>query len=165
MNKKLFLICPNSQLEHFLKDRFGEDAYFLTALGAVFNFNDVANAEAIADFIEREAISEIYIVNDTSCRFIESVLEKRKSARTAAEQVILNLLIDNYPTVMAQNSLLAKKRILGELNVGRQFFEIISNELLLQSIVRSKVRLKGLITTKRAGKVKETGIKLNVGCK
>ncbi len=165
MNKKLFLVCPNCQLEHFIKDRFGEDVFFLTALGAVFDFHEVAYAEAIADFIEREAVTEIFIVNDTSCCLLESVLEKREGLGTAAEQVLLHLLIENNSTVMAENTLLEKKKRLAELNVRRQFFEILSNGLLLIAIVRAKVRLKGLLTTKRAGKIKEIGVELNVSCK
>lgn len=165
MIKKLFLICPNGQMEHFIKDRFGEDAFFLTALGGVFNFQEVAYAEALADFIERESIAEVFIVNDTSCRFIESVLEKKKGYDTAAEQIMLHLLIDNYYTVMEEGSLLDKKKSLAKLNVRQQAFEMLSNELLLTSIVRSKVRLKGLVTTKAAGKIKEINVELNASFK
>lgn len=165
MIKKLFLICPFGQLEHFIKDRFGEDTFFLTSLGGVFDFNEVAYAEAFTDFIERESIAEVFIVNDTSCRFIKSVLEKEKGFNTAAEQRMINLLIDNYYTVMDERSPLEKKKTFAELNVRHQASEILSNELLLTSLLQSNVSLKGLVTSKAAGKIKEIDVELNVSFK
>lgn len=160
MKNKLFLICPDCQIDHFIKEKYGNDIFFLTALGAVFNFNEVNYIEAIADFMERESIAEIFIVNDTSCRFIKSILEKEKGYGTYAEHVLLNLLIDNYSNIMVSSSLMDKKKTLMELNIQRQALEILSNELFLPQIVQAKIRLKGLITTKAENKIKEVNVKL-----
>lgn len=160
MNNKLFLICPFSQLEHFIRERYGDDVFFITALGDVFEFEDANYAEVIRDFIKRENITDIFVVNDTSCRFIKRVLEKEKGFETFSEEVMINLLIDNYSVVMQTNSLIEQKKTLAELNIMRQVKEILSNELFLQQIVQNKISIKGLITAKAENKLIELNFNL-----
>lgn len=160
MNSKLFLICPASHIEAFIKERYGQDGYFLTAPGAVFNFQEIKYAEALKNFLERKAIKEVFIVNDSSCRFIKSILEKEQGYGTKAEQVMLNLLIDNYSQIMAGTSLAERKLSLAKLNIQRQAQDMLSNELLLQVVMRSQIRLTGLLTTKEKGQLKEVKVKL-----
>ena len=160
MSNKLFFICPFSQLEHFIRGKYGDDVFFITALGAVFQFEDVNYTEVMRDFIIRENITDIIIVNDTSCRFIKSVLEKEKGFGTFSEEVMINLLIDNYSVVMQTQSLIEQKKKLAELNIRRQVKEILSNELFLQTIIQENVRIKGLITTKAENKLIELNFNL-----
>ena len=155
MSNKLFFICPFSQLEHFIRAKYGDDVFFITALGAVFQFEDVNYTEVMRDFINKENITDIFIVNDTSCRFIKSVLEKEKGFGTFSEEVMINLLIDNYSVVMQTQSLIEQKKALADLNIRRQVEEILSNELFLQTIIQENVRIKGLITTKAENKMIE----------
>ena len=75
MKRKLFFICPYSFLEPFLIRNFGEDTYFITALGIVFNLKEGGNADMLLEFIIRQNIDEIYLVNDVSCFFINKVLK------------------------------------------------------------------------------------------
>ena len=160
MNNKLFFICPFSQLEHFIREKYGDDVFFITALGAVFQFEDVNYVEVIRDFINRENITDIFIVNDTSCRFIKRVLEKEKGFGTFSEEAMINLLIDNYSVVMQTQSLIEQKKTLAELNIRRQVSEILSNELFLQTIIQENVRIKGHITTKAENKLIELNFNL-----
>ena len=91
MNNKLFFICPFSQLEHFIREKYGDDVFFITTLDDVFQFEDANYAEVIRDFIKRENITDIFVVNDTSCRFIKSVLEKEKGFEIFSEEIMINL--------------------------------------------------------------------------
>ncbi len=160
MHNTLFFICSFSQLEHFIREKYGDDVFFITALGDVFEFEDANYAEVIRDFIKRENITDIFVVNDTSCRFIKRVLEKEKGFETFSEEVMINLLIDNYSVVMQTNSLIEQKKTLAELNIMRQVKEILSNELFLQPIIQNKISIKGLITTKAEDKLIELNINL-----
>lgn len=155
MNNKLFLVCPFSCMENFIRQKYGDDVFFITALGAVFQFEDVNYTEVLRDFIIRENITEITIVNDKSCRFIKSVLEKEKGFETFSEEVMLTLLIDNYSVIMHNKSLIEQTKALAELNIRRQVKEILANELFLQTIIQENVRIKGLITTKAENKLIE----------
>lgn len=157
---KLFLTCPVSRMEPFIKDRYGWDGYFLTALGAVFNFQEINYSEALRDFLERKAIEEIYIVNDTSCPFIKSILEKEKGYETDAERVMLHLLIDNYSQINAESSMAERQIMFATLNLRRQALEIISNDLFRPILIRSKISVTGLLTTKEKGWLKEVNVNL-----
>lgn len=160
MKNKLFLICPNSHLEAFIKEQYGQRVFFLTALGAVFNFKEIKYVEALEDFLKREAIEEIFLVNDTSCPFIKSIIEQEKGFETKAEEVMLDLLIDNYATIMGGSSLTEKKKKLAKLNIQQQALDILSHEMLLPTITRSQIKLKGLITTKEKGQLEEVKLAL-----
>lgn len=160
MNKKLFLICPDSQVEQFIRQEYGREVIFLTALGAVFNFGEINYVEAISDLLQTETIEEIIIVNELSCRFMKSILDKEKGFGTRAEQVMLDLYIDNYSHIMAGHSLHDKKQRFAELNIRRQASEMLSNELLLSQISSAQISLKGLITAKAKGQLEVVNIGL-----
>jgi len=147
MNKKLFLVCPECNLEYFIRKKYGDDVYFLTALGAVFNFSEVKYTESVMDFITKESITDIFLVNDTSCRFIKSILEREDGFDTFCENIIRDILIDNFSAIMHGKSLIEKKKHLAELNVKQQIKEIMTNELILQRIIQQNVRITGLVLT------------------
>ncbi len=147
MKSKLFLVCPDCHLEYLIKKTYGDDVFFLTALGAVFNFGEVKYIEALMDFIADEGVTDIFVVNETSCRFIKSIIEGENGFDTFCEDIIKDVLIDNYFDVMHRASLTDKKERLAELNVKQQIREIMSNELFLQSIAKYRVNIKGLVLT------------------
>lgn len=165
MKNKLFLICPDSQIEPFIRKEYGGDVFFLTALGTVFNFQEFNYAEELRDLLQRKAIEEIFIVTDTSCRFMNSILEQEKGFGTKAEGAILNLFIDNYYTIMAGASEGVRKQNLAKLNIQRQALDILSHEVLLTAIAQSQIRLKGLITSKAKGKLEEVDVSVETACK
>ena len=161
MNNKLFLICPDCHLEYFIREKYGDDVFFITALGAVFQFEDVNYTEVIRDFINRENITDIFIVNDTTCRFIKSVLERKKGFGTLSEEVMINLLIDNYSVIMHNKSLIEQQKSLAELNIRQQAKEIMKPEMFQQQIIQNKISIKGLITTKAEHKLIELSFNLS----
>lgn len=149
MKHKLFLTCPLCQLESFLDDKFGGNCLFISALGAVFDFSDINFPKRLSEFIIREQVYEVYVVNDTSCLFIHNVLKKKKDFfDTTAESVFLYTLIDNYKAINACKTMEDKERMMAEKNVQKQV-EILSAAL------HPFTRIKGLITTKQEDKIKE----------
>lgn len=152
MKNRLFLLCPASQLESFIRMKYGPDTFFLTALAAVFSLKQWDHVEELTGFIERESIEEVVVVNDVSCRFLQSVLTKQKGFGTQAEQVLIDLLVDNYAHVMCNSSVAEQKFRLAELNIQRQIEELLSVDYLLQQVVLQKLRVKGLITSRAEGK-------------
>ena len=160
IKNNLFLICPASHMEPFIKDRYGQDGYFLTAPGAVFNFQEINYSEALKDFLESKAIKEIFIVNDTSCRFIKSILEIERGYETKAEQVMLSLLIDNYSQIMEETAQADRKVRLATLNIHRQAQDLFSNKLLHPLLKRLQIRVTGILTTKEKGWLKEVNVAL-----
>ena len=160
IKNKLFLVCPVSRMESFIKDRYGWDGYFLTAPGAVFSFKEINYSEALRDFLESKAIKEVFIVNDTSCPFIKSILEKEKGYETNAEHIMQNLFVDNYSQIMAKASLAERKIALATLNLQRQALDIVSNDLLQAVLTQLQIRVTGILTTKEKGWLKEVNVNL-----
>lgn len=147
MKKKLFLLCPASQVEHFLIKKY-KDAYFLTALAAVFRLKEYDGLEKFLSFIRKEGVQEVIVVNDTSCPFIKSVISRQKGFGTYAEQVLVDLLIDHYHSVMRGTSEEEQCYRLAELNVQRQMEELLEVDAFLQQVVLQKIRVRGLVTSK-----------------
>ena len=81
---KLFLICPDCHIEHVIKDNFKGNVFFLTALASVFDSFDYNYTDHIKEFLKAENIEEIIVLNDCSCRFINSVLTSEKGYKTHA---------------------------------------------------------------------------------
>jgi carbonic anhydrase len=164
MNRKLFLICPDARVEHFLRTKFGGESIFLTALGAVFNFRAIQYIEDLSDYLHRERIEEIFIVNDLSCRFIDRILRKERNFGTYTEEVLQDLLIDHYHAIMQQPTLKDQHERLAAYNIDRQAREILSNELLQQQIVASDILIKGLITNQKENRLTEIHLDIHEYC-
>lgn len=160
IKNKLFLTCPVSHMEPFIKERYGWDGYFLNAPGAVFSFQEISYSEALRDFLEIRAIREIFIVNDTSCPFINGILEGGNCYETKAEQVMQNLFIDNYFAIMDKTTLADRKVELATLNLERQALDIVSNDLLQPVLKRLQIKILGVLTTKEKGLLREVTINL-----
>jgi carbonic anhydrase len=158
MKNKLFLICPAAKVEPFLRQKYGENSFFLTALGAAFNLNEQVYAEELATFLEREAIEEVVVVNDTSCCFIHRVVAGQKGFGTYADEVLIELLLDHYVYVMESPSEIERKTRLAELNVQRQLVELLENDYIRQQGVMQQLAVKGLVTDRTAGKAREVQI-------
>ncbi|WP_276499018.1 hypothetical protein [Pontibacter litorisediminis] len=154
MKNKLFLICPSSHLEHFLGMRY-KNAYFLTALAAVFRLREGGYAEELIGFLERESVEEVIVVNDVACPFIESVLLKQQGYGTYAEEVLVDLLVDNYAEVISCGAVEAQKARLAALNVQRQMRQLLGIGYFQQQVVLQKMKVGGLVTSRAAGKVTE----------
>jgi carbonic anhydrase len=159
MKNKLFWICPASKVEHFIQEKYGENSFFITGLGAVFKLKELAYVEELISFIESEAIEELIVVNDTSCCFIHNVLTRQKGYGTHAEQVLLNLLLDHYAYVTGCTSVAEQKARLAALNVQRQIDELLGHYYFLQQVVLQKLVVKGLVTSRAAGKARAVNLR------
>ena len=155
MINKLFLVCPFSCMENFIRQKYGDDIFFITGIAAGLQFNEEGYAAVIKDFISRENITEVFIVNDTSCRFINNVLNNENSFGTHSEAVIQNLFDENFYSLLKGKTLNEQQVILAELNIKRQAKEMMKPDLFLNQITKGKICIKGLITTKSNNEIIE----------
>ncbi|MFT5778226.1 MAG: hypothetical protein ACI837_001182 [Crocinitomicaceae bacterium] len=130
MSNKLFLVCPFSCMEPFLRSKYGNDIFFLTAPGAILSSQNYGDDEAIRDFIVREKIATVYIVNDSSCRFINGIIKNDKLFGLPAEKIIEDIYIDYYLSDFKNQSLANQQLKLAELTSRNQVNEI-GNSILL----------------------------------
>lgn len=148
MSNKLFLVCPFSNMENFIREKYGDDVFFITAMAAIFQFQEKKYLQAIRDFIIRENITEIYIVSDTLCRFINSAIKKEIAHAGYSEGIIQKLFADNYAVVMDNKSLEKQQIKLAELIVQHQAEELRRPDLFQQQIIQNNISIRGIITTK-----------------
>lgn len=159
MNNKLFLVCPFSCMENFIRKKYGDDVFFLTAMGNIFQFEESEYLETIKDFIERENIKEIFVVSDTSCRFLNSALKNETGYDSYSETVIQNLLRDNYALVMNEKTIEQQQIKLAELIVNYQASELKKSGCFQQEIILNKILIRELVTSKKTNQIIQLTIK------
>lgn len=158
ITNKLFIVCPFSRMESFLRHKYGEDAYFLTFTGAVIQYDEPEYLLDIKNLIQREKIRTIYVVNDTSCRFINGIINKNKLFGLYAEEVIEDLYIEHYRTEFKGQSVPNQQSKLAELNIKNQLDELLNSYLLGPYLSKHAIEVKGLVTSKEKRLYKEISI-------
>ena len=158
MNNKLFIICPFSQMELYLQKKFGNEIYFITAPASIIQWNQKEYINAIGDFIKRENIREIYLVNDTDCRFISNIINKKKLYGLYSEKIVETIYIEHLFSCFKNMSLSENKFKLAELNINCQIEELMKPGVLGVQILNNHIELKGIITTKNENSYKEINI-------
>jgi hypothetical protein len=149
MKNKLFFIFPLSNMKTFIRKIFGDNVYFLTSLGSVFQFDNINYLESIGDFMSHNEINEIHIVNDTSCHFLKKILLKEKRSGTYTEAILEELYVNNYYDITLNEELKEQQIKLAELNVTRQIGKVFNNQFLLNKIIGHGIEVNGIITTKK----------------
>ncbi|MDP4710607.1 MAG: hypothetical protein NWS63_05390 [Saprospiraceae bacterium] len=142
----LFLVCPDCQLEQKIRSAYGENSYFLTALGAVFERCEVTRAEELNQFLLAEDIHDIYVVNDTDCTFMKNAICREHNFHTRAEAVLKLLLRKNKalqedPCCTVEE----KAKRLAQLNIFRQSIDLMDTAYIGHKIQDHDLELHGLI--------------------
>jgi carbonic anhydrase len=148
MDNQLFVVCPFSSLETFLQNKYGTNSFFLTYSGAVLQYQDLDYLLDIKDFIFREKIRTIFIVNDISCRFINGIIKQKKKLGFESEKIIEELYIDNYFSDFKEQTIDHQVFKLSELNIKNQINSLVNSTLLGSHIADLDIKVKGLITSK-----------------
>lgn len=134
---KVFFVCPFCQLEQEIRKQFG-NVYFFTAPAAIFNFNDNRVTSEISSFLVKEMISDIYLVCNLECNFINSVLSGKIDNGLKWETII-----DSLACKYDRPSSLAEKII------WKQVDDIKNCNSLCRILSDQGIKLHGLITSKR----------------
>ena len=144
-------------MENFIRQKYGDDVFFITAMAAVFQSDETEYLQEIKYLIHRENITDIFILNDTSCRFINSVLKNENGTDTPCEKVLQQLLKDNATSIIENKSLLEQQIALAGINVKHQAKQILKSNLL-QSTLSDKIKLTALVATRTNNNIIEINI-------
>jgi hypothetical protein len=161
MDNQLFVLCPFSSLETFLQNKYGENSFFLTYSGVVLQYQDLHYLLDIKDFMFREKIKTIFIVNDTSCRFINGIIKQKKKLGFESEKIIEELYIDNYFSDFKEQTIDHQLFKRTKLNIKNQINGIVNSTLLGSHIADLDIKVKGLITSKENKFYKEINTEKN----
>ncbi len=135
-HNQLFLVCPFCQIERFINKHFG-DALFLTAPASVFDFDDNEFLKAVKKTIQREKITDIYLVGEVSCCMIQYALRNESRTGLRCESEIYDLL-SKTDTAFSLTEKLLKK----------QLYEMSCQSVFGKEIEEGKIRLHAFFTSK-----------------
>ncbi len=142
----LFIICPFCQIEYFLRAKFGEDILFVTVPGGVLNVH-TQEILGMREFIKREQITDVYLVNNISCNFIEEAIAGDKEFGLHCEKQFRELskkLSGDFENL----SLKEKKKLLAKSNVLTQLECLKSRSLFKDETSQININVHGIITDK-----------------
>jgi len=143
---KLFLICPECFLENAIRNVYGKNNSFLTALGTVFDSNDFEFAEEVNGLITNEGIHQIYILNDFNCTFIKNIINGGQNLNTKAEEVLRSLFDKHEIEFNDVDDLTENTKVkLAKLNIHQQAKELLELAFIGNKIRDNEIELIGVI--------------------
>ena len=151
-SNKLFIVCPFSNLENFIIQKYGEEVFFFTTLATILD-NETVDRLSLRHLIERENIKEIIIAVDTSCYFINGCLKKTLKRKKYPEIVLSKIRLDNINLINKMQTLSNKQILLADLIVKSQILEILKpNNVLIEKMIH-QLTISGMITNKSTNKI------------
>jgi hypothetical protein len=147
MPNQLFIICPFSCIEPVLQKEFGESIFFLTSPMASIETCDVMFLNALKCILETEEITEIKIVNSTSCRFINSVIKGTQKEDFRALEILEDLYHKNRNSDFVGLRQEEQAYKLAELNISFHTLEILQSYILGSYILLKDIEIGGLIVS------------------
>ena len=153
MNRILFIVCPFSSTEAFIRKTFGDGHFFLTVPGAIPDLEDAFTLETIRNLIVEKGVRSIRVVNDASCRFIDAVVEGADLKGMPAAGRIAKVYAASGLDRAAGLSRAHLKTRLAEGNVLRQLERLEDAPALKEVMKRFAVRSKGVVTCRETGRI------------
>lgn len=153
MKKILFLVCPFSQSEAFIKKSFSGSHLYMTGMGGYLNFEDDGFADAITRLIIKEEIESIHLVQNTDCRFINDVLSENKNLEYPIQYTLKKLLLENEQLIKSMDSKYQKTIHLASLMIEEVSANIQKSDLLKETIKNMKIEIKGTLIQPNANKL------------
>jgi hypothetical protein len=136
-NNKLFFVCPFCQMEHFIRKKYG-DVYYVTAPAAIFSFSDENFAREIRSFLLHKNITDLYLVCDLECNFLNNVLSGGNLYGLFCEEVIENLVRSaDDPFSLAEKMVHSQMKALTKVSC------------IAEVITGRKIKLYGMVTSKK----------------
>lgn len=104
----------------------------------------------LSEFLKREQITDIYLVNDVSCNFIEEAINGKQEFGLNCERQFRELL-KKLSADFENLYLKEKKELLAKTNVLAQLNYLNTQNFLKDEIPQFKIRVHGMITDKNRG--------------
>ena len=156
MNKKLFIICPFSNLEQFLRNKFGFDSFFISAPAGMIPTDDNQSLENLKMAIMANCINEVYIVNEVSNPLILSLIREEGKKDILFLNQVAELREEFWLKRLAGLSQSQQALKMAEL-VNEKSIELLESYLNFKSVEEAKsITLRGLVISNNSGFIKES---------
>lgn len=142
--KSLFIVCPECHPEHLIRERFGENILFISALGGEYLYGSIEEYEEVFQLINNENVNHIYIVNSCSCTFFNTVTSGHHSKNTTIEQSLNNLYFDHIEDFLLIDDHSEKTRVLSELFMKSQGQRLLNSPFIGSKIESGELQCDGI---------------------
>lgn len=153
MKKILFLVCPFSQSEAFIKKTVPGSHFYMTGMGGYINFEEERFTDAITKIIIKEDIESIHLVQNADCRFIDEVLSDNKNLEYPIQYVLNKLFVENEYQLKRMDSKYQMSIHLASMMIKKVSANIQKSNLLNKIIESKKIEMMGMLIEPSANKI------------
>ena len=136
--RNLYLVCPTDNLEMPIRNEFGGTAFFYTALGVYFEFDEPTQYD-LWELIERQHIERLLFISSVESDFYKRVFDVRRQNVYPVDRELARIRrrifepgilpgygLPNYPLLASEHLATQKERVLSTEYLGCQ---LISNTI------------------------------------
>lgn len=146
--KRLFVVCPFSQIEGFLRYKYGQESMFATAMAGNPQVEDALWLNSLVDTIRREGVTELFLVQDLQCRFLQVVMSGDAGFGTLCEVQLHQIVENNREKISAESSWANQLFAFASLKIVNQTNQIASLPLMVQLIQETGLSVQGIVSDK-----------------
>lgn len=159
MTKKLFILCPFSKMEPFIRKHFGELIYCMTFAGTDFYQDTDQKIEDIQHFVKQEEITDIILVNDLDCPFLSGIIHNKDRSGWHFENILQDLFLSQYINVFKDKSKLMRQIKLSEMYILYQAQKLTKELAKRKKPGENPLNIKALMTCRSQDLLKELPLK------
>jgi hypothetical protein len=148
MKQKLFIICPFSHIEPFLKLQYGDSHLFLTYPLATITSIDNTLKKTLKALIKAHQIKEIIIVNDVSCLLTNEVIQRERNLHFPIQRQLEFIYLEHYLRYFYKKSTEQKAINLCKINLELQYVQWHKNPILKSIIEDQFIEIKAILSNK-----------------
>lgn len=158
MNTKLFFVCPFSHAESLIRYEYGNNAMFATSAGAVPQFQEEEYAQSIISLVRRHGISDLYLVSDTECRFMNAVLGRQEGYGMPCEADFRRVFNKFLLEIVLRDTLELQQKSFAILHIIEQAKAMMAHEGFRGCAREFNLRIHGVVTTMSERRITEFNI-------
>jgi len=143
MSKKLFLLCPLIHGEVYLQSRFGNESFFMTALGSDFDLTNHIYTESLTHLLLEGEVTEIFHVHDIDSPLLKSIVNEEVTYNSTPHQFLSELYKENYCEINQEPNKVAS---LALIHMKHQVNLFLQHPSLSAIIIENKISIQGLLS-------------------
>ncbi len=141
---RLILICSTWCLEPKLREEFGTQSFFMTALGGMFSF-DKSQIEQVKSLVNKQSVNKICVVANPNCRFVKNIINPNTFHNTKAEELLAKIYHKKYDEIKQELTFEDKCRKLSIYRAELQIAHIKRHPEVLALIENHNIEISVMV--------------------
>jgi hypothetical protein len=138
----LFIVCPFSQAEQYIRKHLDPNGLFLTANGALVNWDEGNEEDNLLTILQKYPIEDLFLVQHTSSPFASQVMHSDFDTHFKVMADLVKYLLPHKEKIrQAPDPQLELFRTILQLELNRAQ----SNRLVKQQLASIRANLNGLL--------------------